>query len=202
MSVKFSKKKLLWFVIVVILSLNVQTIHPQTIYIPLNHWVYDYLERLETKQIIQGVLNGTKPLSRMEIARYLAKAHQNFDQLNKVEQDQLNYLNIEFKEELDGLIEHLTPYQTKINRIRNNKYIKKVLPKIVYQNNRNFLRWSEDQFQVFVDPIMYRHRIYNSTDSDKAVAVLDFGGDKTSTNGDFTIQFPVADASNAIIRIA
>jgi len=44
--------------------------------------------------------------------------------------------------------------------------------------------------------------IYNDTDSDKAVAVLDFGGDKTSTNGDFTIQFPVADASNAIIRIA
>lgn len=43
--------------------------------------------------------------------------------------------------------------------------------------------------------------IYNSTESDAAVAVLDFGGDKTSTNGDFTIQFPTADASNAIIRI-
>lgn len=35
-----------------------------------------------------------------------------------------------------------------------------------------------------------------------AVAVLDFGGDKISTAGDFTIQFPTADASNAIIRIA
>jgi hypothetical protein len=44
--------------------------------------------------------------------------------------------------------------------------------------------------------------IYNSTDSNKAVAVLDFGGDKTSTAGTFTIQFPTADASNAIIRIA
>mgnify|MGYP003625312896 FL=1 len=44
--------------------------------------------------------------------------------------------------------------------------------------------------------------IYNDTDSDKAVAVLDFGADKTSTAGDFTIQFPAADASNAIIRIA
>lgn len=44
--------------------------------------------------------------------------------------------------------------------------------------------------------------IYNSTESDKAVVVLAFGGDKTSTNGDFTIQFPTADASNAIIRIA
>lgn len=44
--------------------------------------------------------------------------------------------------------------------------------------------------------------IYNDTDSDKAVAVLDFGADKTSTAGDFTIQFPAADATNAIIRIA
>ena len=35
-----------------------------------------------------------------------------------------------------------------------------------------------------------------------AVCALDFGGDKTSTAGDFTIQFPAADASNAIIRIA
>lgn len=44
--------------------------------------------------------------------------------------------------------------------------------------------------------------IYNATQSDKAVAVLDFGGDKTSTAGNFTIQFPTADASNAILRIA
>ena len=45
--------------------------------------------------------------------------------------------------------------------------------------------------------------IYNDTAAgDPAVVVLAFGGDKTSTAGDFTIQFPTADASNAIIRIA
>jgi hypothetical protein len=44
--------------------------------------------------------------------------------------------------------------------------------------------------------------IYNETQSNKAVAVLAFGGDKTSTAGNFTIQFPTADASNAILRIA
>ena len=44
--------------------------------------------------------------------------------------------------------------------------------------------------------------IYNDTNSDKAVCVLDFGGDKSSSSGSFTIQFPTADASNAIIRIA
>ena len=44
--------------------------------------------------------------------------------------------------------------------------------------------------------------IYNDTQSDKAVAVIAFGGDKTVSSGTFTIQFPTADASNAIIRIA
>jgi len=44
--------------------------------------------------------------------------------------------------------------------------------------------------------------IYNDTNSDKACAVIAFGSDKTVTSGTFTIQFPTADASNAIIRIA
>jgi hypothetical protein len=48
--------------------------------------------------------------------------------------------------------------------------------------------------------------IYNSTPThtftNPSVAVLDFGGDKISTSGTFTIQFPTADASNAIIRIS
>ena len=45
--------------------------------------------------------------------------------------------------------------------------------------------------------------IYNdSASGDPSVVVLDFGGDKTSTAGDFTIVFPTAAASSAIIRIA
>jgi hypothetical protein len=45
--------------------------------------------------------------------------------------------------------------------------------------------------------------IYNdSASGDPSVVVLDFGSDKTSTSGTFSIVFPTADASNAIIRIA
>ena len=44
--------------------------------------------------------------------------------------------------------------------------------------------------------------IYNNTESGKACAVLSFGGDQTVSSGDFQIQFPVAAASTAIIRIA
>jgi hypothetical protein len=43
--------------------------------------------------------------------------------------------------------------------------------------------------------------IYNSTRSNAAVAVLAFGGDKTSTDGTFAVNFPTADASSAIIRL-
>jgi len=44
--------------------------------------------------------------------------------------------------------------------------------------------------------------IYNDTQADKAVCVVAFGGDKTVSAGTFTIQFPAAGASTAIVRIA
>ena len=44
--------------------------------------------------------------------------------------------------------------------------------------------------------------IYNDTNADRAVCAVAFGSDKTVTSGTFTIQFPTADASNAILRIA
>ena len=44
--------------------------------------------------------------------------------------------------------------------------------------------------------------IYNANNSNSSIAVLDFGGVKTTTNGTFELQFPNADASNGLIRIA
>ena len=44
--------------------------------------------------------------------------------------------------------------------------------------------------------------IYNSSQGNKAIAVIDFGGTVSATAGDLTIEFPTADASNAIVRIA
>tara|TARA_R110000822_G_scaffold27063_3_gene81123 strand:- start:537 stop:980 length:444 start_codon:yes stop_codon:yes gene_type:complete len=50
--------------------------------------------------------------------------------------------------------------------------------------------------------IIYNTTTDGGTSTTNAVAVISFGGDKTSTNGDFVVQFPTADASNAIIRLA
>ena len=44
--------------------------------------------------------------------------------------------------------------------------------------------------------------IYNSTNGNKALCAIDFGGNKTSTAGDFTVVFPSATATGAIIRLA
>ena len=44
--------------------------------------------------------------------------------------------------------------------------------------------------------------IYNASQGNKAIAVIDFGGTVSATAGDLTIEFPTADASNAVIRIA
>jgi hypothetical protein len=43
--------------------------------------------------------------------------------------------------------------------------------------------------------------IYNSSQSNKAIAVFDFGGTVSATSGTLTVQFPTADASNAVIRL-
>ena len=50
--------------------------------------------------------------------------------------------------------------------------------------------------------VIYNTTTDGGTSTTNAVAVISFGGDKTSTNGDFVIQMPTADASNAIVRLA
>lgn len=50
--------------------------------------------------------------------------------------------------------------------------------------------------------LIYNTTTDGGTGTTNAVAVISFGGDKSSTNGNFTIQFPTADASNAIVRIS
>ena len=44
--------------------------------------------------------------------------------------------------------------------------------------------------------------VYNTSETNKSVCVLDFGGDKTATSGTFTVQFPDANDTQAIIRIS
>ena len=136
-------------------------LYSQSTYVPLGHRVYDYLERMETKQIIANALIATKPLTRADVAACLdqvLEAQKADDCLNKVEAEQLAYLCIEFREELN-----LSPDQeTRIDRLMRKI---KVLPRFVYANGVNLYSIEEDQFRVYIDPVLRHRRYYNSTDS-------------------------------------
>lgn len=61
--------------------------------------------------------------------------------------------------------------------------------------------WSSASFTAY-GALIYNTTSTVSSPSVATVVVLDFGGAQTATNGDFTVQFPAADSTNAIIRIA
>jgi len=64
------------------------------------------------------------------------------------------------------------------------------------------LDWSTDPLWTSATITARGALIYNSSKSNKAVAVLDFGGDITSTNGNFLVTLPAATAAAATVRIA
>jgi len=136
-----------------------QNVFSQSPYVPLNHWAYDFLERMETKHAVKGVLNHSKPLSRKEFANYLKQLKENKEKgfvLNKVEQEQLSFLEFEFREELGAETVDFK-YKSRIQKLKGHKTTKKYFPAILYKNNRNFFSWQDDQIKVFFDPV-YRYK--------------------------------------------
>ena len=142
----------------------------QSVNIPLNHWSYAFLERLETQHKITGVMNSTRPMTRQEMAGYLVpliqKVHSGTTQLNSVEAEQLAFLKIEFREELDSLLPIFEPtVTTRISRLKKMQFIDPLLPDFLYRNDRNFLNFSHEQFRIFIDPILYRDAQFATTDT-------------------------------------
>lgn len=79
-------------------------------------------------------------------------------------------------------------------------------PTVTLSGTTAFVDFADETFSTATitaaSALIYNTTADGGTGTTDAVCVLDFGGDKTSTNGDFVIQFPTADASNAVIRIA
>ncbi|MFQ6115423.1 MAG: hypothetical protein ACE5NG_15290, partial [bacterium] len=141
----------------------------QSVYVPLNHWAYEYVERLEAKGLITGALNGTRPYSRIEMARYLLQVEEKVKEarnLNSVELSQWEFLRFEFQEEYEQLTgSNGISYQPKLEKIKNSKIIGKLFPSFIYRNSRNFFHVKKDAFQAFFDPIFYQEWLYANPDS-------------------------------------
>jgi len=73
---------------------------------------------------------------------------------------------------------------------------------VVLDGDVAILDWTTDPLWTGATITARGSLIYNSSKSNKAVAVLDFGGDITSTNGNFLVTLPAAAAATATVRIA
>jgi len=141
----------------------------QSVFVPLNHWSYEFVERLETRGVLTGILNGTKPYSREEMAGYLLQVQEKArgrELLNSVELRQLDFLRFEFQEEfrqLGGLNGHTTT--TKIQKLKDKTFVGRAFPDFVYKNYRNLINIQKDEFKVFVDPVFYHQFLYAKPDS-------------------------------------
>jgi len=140
----------------------------QSPYVPLNHWAYDFLERMETKHAVRSVLNHTKPLSRKEFADYLKRIKKSIDDgfvLNNVELEQFDFLELEFREELQNTLSDDSNYRSRIQKLKEHKTIKKYFPSFLYKNNRNFVSWQDQQIKIFFDPVCRYKMSYSKVDS-------------------------------------
>ncbi|MFQ5640178.1 MAG: capsule assembly Wzi family protein [bacterium] len=161
-----SKKLLtIWFLFWGLLRIALS----QSVYVPLNHWSYDFVERLEAKGWITGVLNSTKPFSREEMAGYLIQIEKRMTAgftLNATETEQLEFLRFEFKEEhqrLTGKNGHV--YLTKLQKIKESHTLGKLFPGFIYKNNRNLFSVGESGMSFYVDPVFSQRWLHAGADS-------------------------------------
>ncbi len=142
------KYKLITILILFILIAN---IHAQSVNVPLTHWAYNFLERLEARGFFPSLLLRAKPISRHDLAGLLVQIEKNKNEkkmrLSKSELELMDQLKGEFHEEL---AEHSLPIQKKF-----------------YE--RHFLKWDEDdnKFRIDLDFAQrfetYRGERYDST---------------------------------------
>jgi len=90
--------------IFVSIILMVSSLHPQNVNLPLEHWAYQYFDRLETKGLFKGLHSRTLPMTRTEIANIISEIDSNIikgnSKLSTTDYRRLEQLEGEFHEEL------------------------------------------------------------------------------------------------------
>jgi len=155
------KQQLVIVAVVLFFSIP-DSVFSQSISFPMNHWVYEYLDRLQTKGIITDLLPGTKPYTRKQIANSLFPILKNYplqEQLNSTEKEQLEFLVFEFREEFSKLgIETKDLKKNRLFTLRRKSFLGKMLPDFLYQNNRNLLSVELPNFNLFGDFVLKYER--------------------------------------------
>ncbi len=128
----------------------------QTVYVPSDHWVYDFLDRMETKGVLPIVLANTKPLTRQEIAAYVVELLKDKAALSRTESEQLEFLCHEFAEEIAQKTSFHQKNPSRLSRLVRHKWIDPWLPDAVYANGKNFLSMTSGPLKAYWDPVFLR----------------------------------------------
>ena len=149
--------------LLIIFLFSVVALQAQSVYVPPRHWLYEFLEKLETRRVLKAVLTGTKPMTRTEMAEYLKPllASDSLQRtLSRTERRQLEYARVEFREELAT-----AAASTSLTKAVRHPWIDPWLPDTIYQNGRNLLAVESAPFRLYLDPIVKRQRLWATADS-------------------------------------
>ena len=136
----------------------------QTVYVPANHWVYNYLDRMETKRLLPVVLSGTKPMTRQEIGGCLKALKKKRRTLSKTENEQLDFLLFEFQDAL-GKKSKRHKYKSRLKKITQQNWVDPWLPDFVYPTGRHLLEIKHGPLHLNWDPVFYRSRQFADDDT-------------------------------------
>jgi len=145
-----------------LLLLFISSVFSQTVYFNLDHWLYDFLNRMDQRGLIEHALIRTAPLTRLEIAQYLVQIPE--CALNRVELQQLLYLKAEFAEELRRQPAFKPVPETALANLVKKKWLE-WLPDALYANGRNLLALESGSLHFYLDPIMIRNRMFAKADT-------------------------------------
>ncbi len=140
----------------------ISSVFSQTVYFNSDHWLYDFLNRMDQRGLIEYALIRTAPLTRLEIAHYLVQIPEH--SLNRVESQQLLYLKAEFAEELRHHPAFKPAPETALDILVKKKWLE-WLPDELYANGRNFLALESGSLHLYLDPIIIRNRIFAKADT-------------------------------------
>jgi hypothetical protein len=155
---------LILFVILFVLSPTVLT--AQSIYVPLNHPVYTFIERAEAKGTLRNALTTTKPLSRMEVAQCLVEIERNQEKsllFSSVDMQLLDYYKEEFRSEIKSIQPQA---EIPIPKIPERLIgFKNRAPSFIYKNGKNLIELQWNDFYVTGDIIAYQSAAITDNDT-------------------------------------
>jgi len=133
----------------------------QSTFMPTSHWVYDFLDRLETRGLLPRLLGDTRPMTRLAIARELLPLLSRKEELSRAEREQIEFLENELREEFEQLGMEPAIVTTGWSRLVRHGLIDPWAPDLLYANGRNMLDFSLDlpgeatpPLRIWVDPVV------------------------------------------------